>query len=97
MLAPDVAFHGTAGDGELRGIDALKRFVAAYRAAFPDACSTVEDQIAEGDSTADDRTVAMDEGRQLHARAGALPLRPRVSERDPVRVSDARVSSIPIV
>ena len=49
VLAPDVVFHGTAGDGELRGIDALKRFVAAYRAAFPDARSTVEDQIAEGD------------------------------------------------
>lgn len=49
VLARDVVFHGTAGDGELRGIDALKRLVAAYRAAFPDARSTVEDQIAEAD------------------------------------------------
>ena len=49
VLAPDVVFHGTAGDGELRGIDALKAFVAAYREAFPDACSTVEDQVAEAD------------------------------------------------
>jgi predicted ester cyclase len=49
ILAPDIVFHGTAGDGELRGIDALKAFVAGYREAFPDACSTVEDQVAEAD------------------------------------------------
>jgi steroid delta-isomerase-like uncharacterized protein len=49
VLSPDVVFHGTAGDGELRGIDAVKRFVAGYRLAFPEACSTVEDQVAEGD------------------------------------------------
>jgi steroid delta-isomerase-like uncharacterized protein len=50
ILAPDVVFHGTSGDGELHGIDALKAFVAAYREAFPDARSTVEDQCA-GDAT----------------------------------------------
>jgi steroid delta-isomerase-like uncharacterized protein len=49
ILSPDVVFHGTGGDGELRGVDALKGFVAGYRRAFPDANSTVEDQIAEGD------------------------------------------------
>jgi len=49
ILSPDVVFHGTAGDGELRGIDAMKAFVAGYRRAFPDARSTVEDQIAEDD------------------------------------------------
>jgi steroid delta-isomerase-like uncharacterized protein len=49
VLSPDVVFHGTAGDGELRGLDAMKRLVAAYRDAFPDARSTVEDQVAEGD------------------------------------------------
>ena len=49
ILASDVVFHGTAGDGELRGIDAIKQFEAAYRRAYPDAHSTVEDQIAEGD------------------------------------------------
>ena len=45
ILSPDVVFHGTSGDGELRGIEALKAFVADYRRAFPDARSTVEDQI----------------------------------------------------
>ena len=41
VLAPDVVFHGTTGDGELRGIDEMKAFVAQYRRAFPDARSTV--------------------------------------------------------
>jgi steroid delta-isomerase-like uncharacterized protein len=49
ILSPDVVFHGTAGDGELRGADAMKRLIAGYRQAFPDARSTVEDQVAEGD------------------------------------------------
>jgi steroid delta-isomerase-like uncharacterized protein len=49
ILSPDVVFHGTSGDGELRGIDAMLAFVAGYRRAFPDARSTVEDQVAEGD------------------------------------------------
>jgi steroid delta-isomerase-like uncharacterized protein len=49
ILSADVVFHGTVGDGELRGIDSMKGFVAGYRHAFPDAHSTVEDQVAEGD------------------------------------------------
>jgi steroid delta-isomerase-like uncharacterized protein len=49
VLSPDVVFHGTAGDGELCGLDAMKRFLASYRRAFPDARSTVQDQVAEGD------------------------------------------------
>ena len=49
ILSPDVVFHGTAGDGELRGSEELKGFVAGYRRAFPDARSTVEDQVAERD------------------------------------------------
>lgn len=50
ILSRDVVFHGTAGDGELRGVEELKAFVAAYRQAFPDAHSTVEDQVAEDDT-----------------------------------------------
>jgi steroid delta-isomerase-like uncharacterized protein len=50
IMSPDIAFHGTSGDGELRGIDQFKAFLAAYRQAFPDARSTVEDQVAEGDT-----------------------------------------------
>jgi predicted ester cyclase len=49
VFGEDVVFHGTARDGELRGIEAVKGFVAGYRQAFPDAHSTVDDQVAEGD------------------------------------------------
>jgi steroid delta-isomerase-like uncharacterized protein len=52
ILAPDVVFHGAIPDGDLDGLEAVKGFLAAYRAAFPDAVSTVEDQIAEGDTVA---------------------------------------------
>jgi steroid delta-isomerase-like uncharacterized protein len=50
ILSPDVVFHGTAGDGELHGVEELKAFVAGYRRAFPDARSTVEDQVAEDET-----------------------------------------------
>ena len=49
ILSPDVVVHGTSGDGELRGIDAAVGFTREYRAACPDARSSVEDQVAEGD------------------------------------------------
>jgi steroid delta-isomerase-like uncharacterized protein len=49
VLAPDIVFHGTNGDGELHGLNEMKAFVARYRGAFPDARSTVEDQVAEAD------------------------------------------------
>jgi steroid delta-isomerase-like uncharacterized protein len=52
ILSPDVVFHGTSGDGEVRGLEAVKSFVDAYRAAFPDANSEVEDQIIDGDRVA---------------------------------------------
>jgi steroid delta-isomerase-like uncharacterized protein len=48
VFAPDVVFHGLSG-GDLHGIEATMAFIAAYRTAFPDAVSTVEDQVAEGD------------------------------------------------
>ena len=50
VFAPDVVFHGAVPDGDLCGVEAVKAFVAAYRAAFPDAVSTVEDQVAEEDT-----------------------------------------------
>jgi steroid delta-isomerase-like uncharacterized protein len=49
VLSADVVFHGTRGDGEVRGREQMIEFIAAYRRAFPDAHSSVEDQIAEGD------------------------------------------------
>jgi steroid delta-isomerase-like uncharacterized protein len=49
ILSRDIVFHGTAGDGDLHGVEELKAFVAGYRRVFPDAHSTVEDQVAGGD------------------------------------------------
>jgi steroid delta-isomerase-like uncharacterized protein len=49
FLSSDVIVHGTSADGETRGLERMLEFVAAYRSAFPDARSSVEDQIAEGD------------------------------------------------
>ncbi len=45
VLGEDVVMH--VGGQELRGISEVKGLVAGYRAAFPDAQSSVEDQIAE--------------------------------------------------
>jgi steroid delta-isomerase-like uncharacterized protein len=48
VLGPDLIIHdGT--DGELRGLDEMRGFLSAYRGAFADARSTVEQQVAEGD------------------------------------------------
>jgi ketosteroid isomerase-like protein len=52
ILSPGLVFHEPSRDGELHGIDAMKAFVAEYRRAFPDARSTVEDQVAGGDKVA---------------------------------------------
>jgi steroid delta-isomerase-like uncharacterized protein len=49
ILSRDVIMHGTSGDDDLRGIGAAVEFIREYRMACPDARSTVEDQVAEGD------------------------------------------------
>jgi steroid delta-isomerase-like uncharacterized protein len=64
VFTPDVVFHGLQG-GDLVGIEATKAFIAAYRGAFPDARSTVEDQVAE-----DDKVVTRWRARGTHT--GAL-------------------------
>jgi steroid delta-isomerase-like uncharacterized protein len=47
-----VVFHNAVAGGDLHGVVAVKEFIAGYRAAFPDARSTVEDQVASGDTVA---------------------------------------------
>jgi steroid delta-isomerase-like uncharacterized protein len=47
VFAEDVVVHGVAAE-DLQGVEAVKGFIAAYRQAFPDARSSVEDQVAEG-------------------------------------------------
>jgi steroid delta-isomerase-like uncharacterized protein len=82
VLDPDVIFHGTTGDGELHGIDAFKAFLASYRAAFPDARSTVEEQVAEADTV-----VTRWRARGTHRGAlGSLPATDRTFAMDGVTI-----------
>ena len=49
ILTPDFVLHVPFEPRELRGPEAVKQFISAYRQAFPDGHTTIEDQIAEGD------------------------------------------------
>ena len=93
VLSPDVVFHGTAGDGELRGIEEMKRFVAAYRRAFPNALSTVEDQVAEGD-----KVVTRWRARGTHqGQLGPIAATDRAFEMNGVtieRIADGRIAEV---
>ena len=51
VIAADFVYHGPGGR-TARGRAGLKEFVTAFRAAFPDACTTVENMVAEGDYVA---------------------------------------------
>jgi steroid delta-isomerase-like uncharacterized protein len=96
ILSPDLVFHGTAGDGELRGIDAMKRLVAGYRQAFPDAHSTVEDQIAEGD-----KVVTRWRARGSHrGQVGPIAATNREFAMDGItieRIADGRIAEVWVV
>jgi predicted ester cyclase len=46
--APDYLSH-TPPYGDLSGLEAAKGFALAYRQAFPDLQTTIEDMVAEGD------------------------------------------------
>ena len=96
ILAPDVVFHGTSGDGEVRGIGEFKAFLAAYRRAFPDARSTVEDQVAE-----DDTVVTRWRARGTHrGDLGPIAATGRAFEMDGVtieRIVAGRISEVWVV
>lgn len=50
VLSPAVVMYGSVPGGGLDGREAVKGLIAAYRAAFPDNTSGVEQQVAEGDT-----------------------------------------------
>jgi steroid delta-isomerase-like uncharacterized protein len=52
LIASDYIGHDPAVPEPLRGPDGVKEFISTYRAAFPDARLTVEQQLAEGDLVA---------------------------------------------
>jgi predicted ester cyclase len=47
FVLDDVIAHEP--DGDVRGIEEFKRYLATYFAAFPDTSARIEDVIAEGD------------------------------------------------
>jgi steroid delta-isomerase-like uncharacterized protein len=49
LFAPNYILHGPSISQEVHGREGIRQYVATYRAAFPDAHFTVEDQIAEQD------------------------------------------------
>jgi steroid delta-isomerase-like uncharacterized protein len=52
LTARDYIGHDPANPEPLRGPEGVKEFISSYRAAFPDARITVEEQLAEGDLVA---------------------------------------------
>jgi steroid delta-isomerase-like uncharacterized protein len=52
LIATQYIGHDPANPEPLRGPTGVKEFIATYRAAFPDARITVEQQLAEGDLVA---------------------------------------------
>lgn len=55
FVLDDVIAHEP--DGDVRGVEGFKRYLATYLAAFPDTSVTVEDVIAEGDKVVSRYTV----------------------------------------
>lgn len=55
LVLDDVVAHGP--DGDVRGLEDLKRYLAAYLVAFPDTSVTIEDVVAEGDNVVSRYTV----------------------------------------
>lgn len=47
LFSPDFVLHNASMT--IQGLEAYKQFVSMYLTAFPDAQSTIEDMIAEGD------------------------------------------------
>jgi steroid delta-isomerase-like uncharacterized protein len=49
VLAPDFVYHGPAMLPEVRGREAFKQTIAAFRQAFPDLTERVVEQFADAD------------------------------------------------
>jgi steroid delta-isomerase-like uncharacterized protein len=93
VLSQDIVFHGTAGDGDIRGLDQMKAFLAGYHRAFPGAHSTIEDQVAEGD-----KVVTRWRARGTHrGDLGPIPATGQVFEMDGVtieRIADGKIAEV---
>jgi steroid delta-isomerase-like uncharacterized protein len=93
VLSPGVVMYGSVPGGELDGLDAVRGFVRAYRAAFPDNTSAVQQQIAEGDTV-----VTRWRARGTHrGEFGSIPPTGRRYEINGVtieRIADGRIAEV---
>ena len=48
LLDPDYVYHGVV-EGEIRGVEAMKRILVSLYAAIPDDQHMIQEQVAEGD------------------------------------------------
>ena len=91
ILRPEFVLHTPFDLRELRGPEAVKQFVSAYRNAFPDGHTTIEDQIAEGDAAVNRwRVTATHEGE--FQGIAATGNRVEVTGIDIVRVTDGKLA-----
>ncbi len=91
ILSPDFVLHTPFDPRELHGPEAVKQFVSAYRNAFPDGHTTIEDQIAEGDAAVNRwRVTATHEGE--FQGIAATSNRVEVTGIDIVRVTDGKLA-----
>lgn len=70
IASPDVVFHSPAGTPP--GWERMKQVITSFRAAFPDACLTVEDQIAESDRTVTRLTITGTHRGPFHSHGRTL-------------------------
>jgi steroid delta-isomerase-like uncharacterized protein len=91
ILSPDFVLHAPFDPRELRGPEAVKQFISAYRQAFPDGHTTIEDQIAEGDEAVNRwRVTATHEGE--FQGIAATGNRVEVTGIDIVRVAEGKLT-----
>jgi steroid delta-isomerase-like uncharacterized protein len=49
LVAPEYVAHDPADPEEVRGTEAIRRYIETFRTAFPDMQLSVEDQVAEAE------------------------------------------------
>ncbi len=52
LVASDYVMHDPSQPGEIRGREALKQYIVAFRTAFPDLQMAFDDMVVENDSVA---------------------------------------------
>src|ERR687883_641116 len=90
LFAPNYILHGPSISQEVHGREGIRQYVATYRAAFPDAHFTVEDQIAEQDMVVTRWTAR---GTHEEEFMGVAPTGKRVTVMgmDIIRVADGEI------